>query len=526
MPPDQASMHGTFLDRAKAVACMPVKFWWFVHRTVSWRDLWRDFFLTTVVFAVLAIFDPIGVASNSALSSEQLFYRIISPSYPRASEDPESTSLFDDITEIAVIVIDDRSLKEFGKPWPPPFSVHEEILKKVLTNSTPKAVFIDFGFFDARDPDEVGKLAATLAEHAMPNRSFPQSAGLWRKKTASTEDATARGKIPVFLAGAPRPLDLETYRFRLEVISGLKNAVTGTVSTSYSAGHEGKQEGYVLFDCDMGRPSAALALYATDRNDWTEWNLDDCPEGRRSTGGPNALSVFWATWGDEDHSRGSYPCKSLPGGVAGRISQVLIAPIFDLLGVEIWQNEFQACPPHRAVSARDFLADDTGVMSAFIEDRYVFYGGNFAMADDLIVPPTHKPVPGVFLHAMALDNLLRLDPYVRRATGRGWNDRSLWLTLATAAFMSFFVALAWNPGTVPDRATVPLKERPELDRRRGVSVKWRAGWLALSVCVVLFAIVVSFFGFHWAPANFVGLFSFLGLHTAYTGFREFLDRIF
>lgn len=59
-----------------------------------------------------------------------------------------------------------------------------------------------------------------------------------------------------------------------------------------------------------------------------------------------------------------------------------------------------------------------------------------------------------------------------------------------------------------------------------MSVKWRAGWLALSVCVVLFAIVVSFFGFHWAPANFVGLFSFLGLHTAYTGFREFLDRIF
>ncbi len=130
MPPDQASMHGTFLDRAKAVACLPVKFWRFVHRTVSWRDLWRDFFLTTVVFAVLAIFDPIGVASNSALSSEQLFYRIISPSYPRASEDPESTSPFDDITEIAVIVIDDRSLKEFGKPWPPPFSVHEEILKK------------------------------------------------------------------------------------------------------------------------------------------------------------------------------------------------------------------------------------------------------------------------------------------------------------------------------------------------------------------------------------------------------------
>ncbi len=72
MPPDQASTNETFLDRAKAAACLPVNFLWFVDRTVSWRDLWRDFFLTTVVFAVLAIFDPIGVASNSALSSEQL----------------------------------------------------------------------------------------------------------------------------------------------------------------------------------------------------------------------------------------------------------------------------------------------------------------------------------------------------------------------------------------------------------------------------------------------------------------------
>ena len=51
-------------------------------------------------------------------------------------------------------------------------------------------------------------------------------------------------------------------------------------------------------------------------------------------------------------------------------------------------------------------------------------------------------------------------------------------------------------------------------------------FLSLSVFVVLLAIVVSFFGFHWAPANFVGLFSFLGLHTAYTGFREFLRAIF
>lgn len=507
MPPDHTFKHGTFLDGLWDVACLPVKCGLFVYRSVSWRDFWRDWILTTAVFAVLAIFDPIGVASNSSLSSERLFYRIVSPRYPQASEDPKSNSPFDDITEIAVIVIDDQSLKDFRASWPPPFSIHEKILKKVLTESTPKAVFVNFGFFDLRDSDEVGLLASTLGEHALPNRSFPRSARLWKETATSTEDATARGNIPVFLVGAPGPLDPEHVRYRLEVIPRLKNAVTGTVSTGYSVEHERQDRSYVLFDCDMGRPSAALALYATDRNDWTKWNLDVCPERGRSAGGPNNLSIFWATWGDETRSRGSYACKSLPGGVTERILQVLTAPLLDFLGVETWSNQFQACPPHRAVSAQQFLADKTGVMSAFIEDRYVFYGGNFAMADDLIVPPTHKPVPGVFLHAMALDNLLRLDPYIRQATGSGLKSRSLWLTLVTAAVMSFFIALAWNPGP-------------------GNSFKWWAGWLSLSVFVVLLAIVVSFFGFHWAPANFVGLFSFLGLHTAYTGFREFLRAIF
>lgn len=540
MLPDHTFKHGTFLDGLWDAACLPVEYGLFVYRSVSWRDFWRDWLLTTMVFAVLAIFDPIGVASNSALSSEQLFYRIISPSYPQASEDPKSNSPFDDITEIAVIVIDDQSLKDFREPWPPPFSIHEKILKKVLTESTPKAVFIDFGFFDLRDPDEVGILASTLGEHALPNRSFPRSARLWRETAASTEDATARGKIPVFLAGAPGPLDPENDRYRLEVIPRLKNAVTGTVST-----READNGSYVLYDCDMDRPSAALALYGTDRDDWTRWNLDDCQTGWRSAGGPNMLSIFWATWGDETRSRGSYACKSLPGGVTERILQVLIAPLLDLLGVETWSNKFQACPPHRAVSAQQFLADETGVMSAFIEDRYVFYGGNFVMADDLIVPPTHKPVPGVFLHAMALDNLLRLDPYIRQATGSGLKDRSLWLTLVTAALMSLSIALAWNPGqgssnpglgsgrpapasqcSNPDCAAARAEEESGPERRLGMRLMWRAGWLALSVSVVLLAIVVSFFWFHWAPANFIGLFSFLGLHTAYTGFREFLSGIF
>ena len=48
----------------------------------------------------------------------------------------------------------------------------------------------------------------------------------------------------------------------------------------------------------------------------------------------------------------------------------------------------------------------------------------------------------------------------------------------------------------------------------------------LSVVAVFLAVGFGFYVFHWAPANFVGLLSFLGLHTAITGFRQLLLSIY
>jgi hypothetical protein len=55
---------------------------------------------------------------------------------------------------------------------------------------------------------------------------------------------------------------------------------------------------------------------------------------------------------------------------------------------------------------------------------------------------------------------------------------------------------------------------------------WWLSCLVVSVLIVLAGLWFGFAVLNWAPANFVGLLSFLGLHTAITGIRQLLLSIY
>ena len=535
MPPDQAYKHGTFFDGIRDAAFVPAEIWGVACQVYHDRDFKRTCILNFIYLLILVLADPIGVATNSARSSEELFYRIVSPDYPSASLDPNSDNPFDDNTRIVVVVINDVTLRHLGETWPPAFSIHKEVLEKILGASAPKAVFVDFGFFDARDPDEVADLASMFHKYSLPAREFPHASELWPHASSASDPQSPRGATPVFLAGAPKGLT---------IIKALERAVTGTVSTRYAAAHEQEHDGYLLYDFCMGMPSAALALYAVERDDWRSWNLNGCPVKRSWQGRSNELSIYWATWGGTKNGRGIYGCRDMQNSKRARVGQILNIWLAGLLGGDdLWSDQFQTCPPHLAISAQDILNDD-GTFAALMAERYVFYGGNFAMADDLVVPPTHEPVPGVFLHAMALDNLRRLDPYIGRGTGHRLTDGSWWLTLAIAALMSVLIALARTGyhelAKRPDSSKATCVEAcgghpacdflfnrlPYPSENQIIGSFWWFVCFWLSVTAVFLAVGFGFYVLHWAPANFVGLLSFLGLHTAITGFRQLLLSIY
>jgi hypothetical protein len=96
--------------------------------------------------------------------------------------------------------------------------------------------------------------------------------------------------------------------------------------------------------------------------------------------------------------------------------------------------------------------------AALMKGKIILYGANLSGVNDLIFTPTRDILPGVYLHAMALDNLLRWGPEYKSATGQGLlaNDiwRGLWnllIVLPVAMLLAFFYRRPDSGTPIPDQ---------------------------------------------------------------------------
>jgi hypothetical protein len=88
------------------------------------------------------------------------------------------------------------------------------------------------------------------------------------------------------------------------------------------------------------------------------------------------------------------------------------------------------CPYTRTISVGHLLGstNDTDVVKA-LEDKVVFYGAAFHLTGDRVASPVFEELPGVYLHAMAYDNLRTLGPDYKRA------DRQLLIPSLVGRYM-------------------------------------------------------------------------------------------
>ncbi len=533
------------------------------------------FLLTLIIWSL----DPFSSATNSARLSEALFYWAVAPKYPKPSKDVQAKGVFNDDTQMAVIVLNDEALAAENVTWPPPFRIHEKILRKIFDESAPRALFIDFGFFDQRDSTEVQALAKLLGARSVPKANFETCLNIvenGREEAPCQWGESEEERVPIFLTGLG-----ELRRGDLDVLQELQDAVSGLVSTRYIGDDIATYNEYELFDCKANLPSAALALYLAGG----EKRLSDGIRAKARCVGKKLedqdrrefepkLSVFWADWGAEGKKRGVYSCQKLPEQAWTRVwsivrdwldgiwySTLTVLPVRSPVEASQPTAKRQTCPPARAAAAHHFLADQSGRMTAFLNDRYVFYGGNFLMADDLIRPPTHEPIPGVFLHAMVLDNLLRGEHKFAKSI---W--KSLVLTFLAMGVAALCSALSWASfeACKPASARRGMRAAPKfrLSSNRAattpstmqgrLSYAWeicgcrvtqfgRSCWdgrrwcrsiasIAVGFVVCSLVIVLITYGaFSYAglaPINFVGILSLIGLDAGVRGMKEALDRLF
>ncbi|WP_207262828.1 CHASE2 domain-containing protein [Desulfovibrio sp. Huiquan2017] len=307
---------------------------------------------------ILSFLDPFGLSTASDAYSQLIIDRVTAPFYHSPGQD-----------RIAVVLIDDTTLDELGEGWPPPYDVYANLLYRILRQQ-PKAVFMDILLERLRERDRESFEVA----HANLSATVP------------------RFGIPVVLARST--LDADNL---FADIPGIETAMVAWTSAEYP-----------LWDTAGRGPSPAPLLYrhlCADAADGSAACAHGFPPAQ---GAPMAVQ-----WGCAV-SKVMQDRNLLPKG------KLFVAPTWGERGsrsVELlWRSLLAGIDQDAMDKAREripyavtVMAHDLGnpQIRGLLKDRVVLVGAALAGFNDVVETPVNGQLPGVYYHAMALDNLTR-----------------------------------------------------------------------------------------------------------------------
>ena len=284
---------------------------------------------------------------------------------------------------ITVVTLDDTDLKEYGLSWPVPLDYYQRLLDGVAKRN-PKAIFLDVLFLDNKPNREVESLIGAacratdagipffLATFAIESLSSDTERQLFAARTKSGVPCA----IPVRPNVTPDALDQSQWAYPLRP----RNA--------------GEDEGNSALP-----DSVALGLYC-------RLNPTTCPADTRVP-----LALIWATKAAPTNAQimvtkdkqGSLSpvCRDvwhwweiIPGAVMFR--KIASMPMLPL------------CPYNQVIPVRAFK--NQGFTAAQLDEelqgKVVLIGADLKSLGDNLFSPLHGRLPGVHVHAMALDNLI------------------------------------------------------------------------------------------------------------------------
>lgn len=332
--------------------------------------------------------------------------------------------------DTTVVLFREENLSRLGVQYPVPYSVHAQVLE-ALASYGPRAVFVDFAFMDAREGEDE----------------------LWDALCA-----LGRAKVTVFLASPVRP---ELIKRKTPAGVEVTCAQEASPQMEENVGVSG-----VLTYANRGKAdglrTAAFALAASN----PALRLDE-----RALKAP--LEIIWGK-GVAPLNRKWMNCLE-PSMLLGLWHLLTHGPLADKL----------FCPYTRTVTVAHLLSfsRDQDVETA-LRGRTVLYGAAFRLTGDVVNSPVYAELPGVYLHAMAYDNLATFRGRYKRATRHGLTTRAtdaVLLLIASALLASY-------PRTPRRQAQSFAELKAKL--RRGVLIG-AGGILALVAAVSLVGIDVG-----------------------------------
>lgn len=298
--------------------------------------------------------------------------------------------------DTTVVLIDDNSLAPQNGTWPVPYKTHARWLRNIGLIHQPRAIFLDITFGRERDDPTLTELVAAMCE---------------------LRDAN----VPVFLAALPDQDGRLRVRSGLDTPAGEKPCFT-LVDVRYTASKVDRLVWSYPLWSDGAARSAALAI-AQDAAGVSIAHKDE------------AMALTWGV-NNADQRRFSNDCRQARGGYA----EILPAYVRSLLGEPDAAQPI--CPYNRTLTLSELRApdaDDTR-LTDMLTGRYVMIGAALSGMNDTVLSPVHDTIPGVYMHAMALDNLLTYqDDYKRAVEWEIWPPNVLWLLGIPVVMLAHFL---------------------------------------------------------------------------------------
>ena len=323
---------------------------------------------------------------------------------------------------ITVLTYDQDFLESNQLAWPLSYQQHADVLLRLAQDpaAKPKAIFLDITFGQLRDDPTVGALRQTLCTLQNEYKVPVFLAALIVPETGQL--GVRPGLMPEAGASAPPCFTLVGVDYLPDTLDG--------IAWSYALTRHLTPDGqWASGPAPEGNPpayrSAALSI-AQDAAD-----VDTGPETV-----PMAL-----VWGKKSAAMDD-SAPSLKGcNRSESFEWHLLVP-----GVlrQLWADApVQRCPYHATLSMDQLNGLSDEQHQHYMKDRFLMVGAQVPGFNDFALSPVHGLVPGIQMHAMALDNLL---VYQRNyKLNEEWAIppvRSLWPPAILSVLAVFLVHLA------------------------------------------------------------------------------------
>ncbi|WP_321879162.1 CHASE2 domain-containing protein [Paraburkholderia bannensis] len=370
---------------------------------LSHRTIWKAVFAVLLGIAGALLLPKLFGEEFATRQAARLYAPLAGMAYGAGSRE-----------RVSVLLIDDASLAQAGQTWPASYGYYARLLRGVEIYR-PRAVFLDIVFRDARPDPTFDAFAQRLcALQASGIKVYlaatAGSDGALRLRTGLDE---LRGRCfePVAVTYQPDEVDKVAWSYPLEPRG------PGGVARRSAA--------LVIHDDFASRPIAAPAEAMA-----LSWGLTPAREGLRrlveerneSDGGTRADNAPVAS-PNEQGEAGRNSAMQAQSYCRADYGPWEIVP-FGVRNARFNDAEKPVCVFHDTAYAYD-LANGAEDTDSFLEhtfkDRIVMIGTARQFSNDYVNSPIHGRIPGVYLHAMALDNLDTYGDDYKHAATLGFN---------------------------------------------------------------------------------------------------------